>query len=163
VQADTVAEKPYAEVLEEAHPPQGILPVVGNTLVEELSGDCIDAIVAAYAQGAAGRVVFLRSLGGAMGRVAPDATAFAHRAAQVLVVSAKFLPLDAPEEAVTASRAEWQTIGRHGIGSYAGFLGSDSAEDIAALWPPATLARLTEVKRAWDPDNVFRRNFNIRP
>jgi hypothetical protein len=163
VQADTVTEKPYAEVLEEAHPPEGIRPVVGNTLVEELSGDCIDAISAAYAQGTAGRVVFLRSLGGAMGRISPDATAFAHRAAQALIVSAKFLPLDAPEEAVAAARAEWQTIGRHGIGSYAGFLASDTADDIASLWPPATLARLTEVKRAWDPDNVFRRNFNIRP
>ena len=25
------------------------------------------------------------------------------------------------------------------------------------------LARLREVKRAWDPDNVFRRNFNVLP
>jgi FAD/FMN-containing dehydrogenase len=163
VLADTITEKPYAEVLEEAHPPEGIRPVIGNTLVEQLSGDTIDAIAAAYSNGTAGRVVFLRSLGGAMGRVDPDATAFAHRDAQVLVVSAKFLPLDAPEHVVAVAREEWQTIGRHGIGSYAGFLGSDTDADIAALWPPATLARLTEVKRAWDPDNVFRRNFNIRP
>ena len=163
VVADTITEKPYAEVLEEAHPPEGIRPVIGNTLVEQLSGDTIDAIAAAYSNGTAGRVVFLRSLGGAMGRVDPDATAFAHRDAQVLVVSAKFLPLDAPEHVVAVAREEWQTIGRHGIGSYAGFLGSDTDADIAALWPPATLARLTEVKRAWDPDNVFRRNFNIRP
>jgi len=163
VQSDTVSVKPYADVLEEAHPPPGILPVIGNTLVEELTGDCIDAIAAAYAEGTAGRVVFLRSLGGAMGRISPDATAFAHREAQALVVSAKFLPLDAPDEAVAAARTEWQTIGRHGIGAYAGFLASDTDADIAALWPPATLARLTEVKRAWDPDNVFRRNFNIRP
>jgi FAD/FMN-containing dehydrogenase len=158
---DTVSEKAYADVLEEAHPPQGILPVVGNTLVEDLTGECIDAIVAAYSDG--GRVVFLRSLGGAMGRVDPEATAFAHRDAQVMVVSAKFLPSDASESDVAAARAQWQTIGRHGIGSYAGFLGSDTDDDIAALWPPATLARLTEVKRAWDPENVFRRNFNIRP
>jgi FAD/FMN-containing dehydrogenase len=158
---DTVSEKPYASVLEEAHPPEGIVPVIGNTLLEDLTGESIDAIVTAYSAG--GRVVFLRSLGGAMGRVDPEETAFAHRAAQVLVVSAKFLPLGAPDDAVAAARAEWQTIGRHGIGSYAGFLGSDTDADIAALWPPATLARLTEVKRTWDPDNVFRRNFNIRP
>ena len=158
---DTVAEKPYADVLEEAHPPEGILPVIGNALLEDLTGECIDAIVTAYSGG--GRVVFLRSLGGAMGRVDPEETAFAHRAAQVMVVSAKFLPMDASDDAVSAARAEWQTIGRHGIGSYAGFLGSDTDADLASLWPPATLARLTEVKRAWDPDNVFRRNFNIRP
>lgn len=163
VQSDTVSEKRYADVLEEAHPPEGIQPVIGNAFLEQLSGDAIDAITAAYAGGTAGRVVFFRSLGGAMGRVDADATAFAHRGAQVLVVSAKFLPLDAPGDLVEAARSEWQTIGRHGIGSYAGFLGSDTPEDLAALYPPATLARLVEVKRAWDPDNVFRRNFNIKP
>lgn len=159
--SDTIAEKPYADVLEEAHPPEGIIPVIGNALVEELTGECIDAIASAYAAG--GRVVFLRSLGGAFGRVDPAATAFAHRSAQTLVVSAKFLPPGSGEDAVAAARAEWQTIGRHGIGAYAGFLGSDTAEDLAALYPPQTLARLVEVKRAWDPDNVFRRNFNIAP
>jgi FAD/FMN-containing dehydrogenase len=161
VLADTVEEKPYASVLEEAHPPEGIAPVIGNTFVESLTDECIEAVVTAYTNG--GRVVFLRSLGGAMGRPAPEDTAFAHRDAEALVVSAKFLPVGAPDDLVSAARAEWQTIGRHGIGSYAGFLGSDTPEDIAALWPPATLARLTEVKRAWDPDNVFRRNFNVRP
>jgi hypothetical protein len=98
-----------------------------------------------------------------MSRVSPDATAFAHRAAQVLVVSAKFLPADIPEEVRGAARSEWQTIRRHGIGSYAGFLASDRPEDLAALYPPETMARLVEVKRAWDPGNVFRRNFNIVP
>ena len=163
VLSDTVEEKAYAEVLEEAHPPEGIQPVIGNTLVESLTGDCIDAIVAAYSAGTAGRVVFLRNLGGAMSRVAADATAFAHRSAQALVVSAKFLPLDASAELVSAAREEWQTIGRHGIGSYAGFLGSDTPEDLSTLYPPETMSRLVEVKRAWDPDNVFRSNTNIPP
>lgn len=161
VVSESVAETPYAEVLEEAHPPEGIVPVIGNTLVEELSGGCIDAIAAAY--GGGGRVVFLRSLGGAFGRVAATDTAFAHRAAEALVVSAKFLPPGSSESDIATARAEWQPIGAHGTGSYAGFLGSDTPEDLAALYPSETLARLTEVKRTWDPDNVFRRNFNIAP
>lgn len=161
VVSESVAETPYAEVLEEAHPPEGIVPVIGNTLVEELSGGCIDAIAAAYDGG--GRVVFLRSLGGAFGRVAATDTAFAHRAAEALVVSAKFLPPGSSESDIATARAEWQPIGAHGTGSYAGFLGSDTPEDLAALYPSETLARLTEVKRTWDPDNVFRRNFNIAP
>ena len=53
----------------------------------------IEAIATAYASG--GRVVFLRSLGGAVGRVDPSDTAFAHRTAEALVVSAAFLPGDA--------------------------------------------------------------------
>jgi FAD/FMN-containing dehydrogenase len=108
-------------------------------------------------------VVFLRSLGGAVGRVAPDATAFAHRSAEALIVSAAFLPLDASPEQVDAATMVWRTIGEHGIGSYAGFLGSDTEADLTALWPAATRERLVDVKRTWDPDNTFRRNFNVSP
>lgn len=161
VVSDDVGVRAYADVLEEAHPPPGVRPVVGNTLVESLDGPVIDAIVSAYAGG--GRVVFLRSLGGAVGRVPADETAFAHRRAGAMVVSAAFLPVDASEAQVASVRAGWRAIGDLGIGSYAGFLGSDTAEDLASLWPEATLRRLREVKRAWDPDNVFRRNFNIAP
>jgi len=161
VTSDDVSERAYADVLEEAHPPQGVVPVVGNTLVESLSAECIRAIVTAYDEG--GRVVFLRSLGGAVGRVSPEATAFAHRDAEALIVSAKFLPEGASQEEIEAARTTWRTIGEHGVGSYAGFLGSDSPEDLAALYPAETMARLVEVKRVWDPANLFRRNFNIRP
>lgn len=161
VVAEAITERPYAQVLEEPHAPEGIVTVVGNTLVEELTGDVIDAIAAAYSAG--GRVVSLRSLGGAFGRVDPAATAFAHRSAQAMVITAKFLPPGSDDDAVAAARAEWQTIRRHGIGSYAGFLDTATEEDLAALYPPETLERLVAAKRAWDPDNVFRRNFNIAP
>lgn len=158
---DDVRQRPYASVLEEAHPPEGVLPVIGNALVSSVDGPLVDAIATAYAAG--GRVVFLRSLGGAVGRVDPADTAFAHRDADALVVSGAFLPLDASEDQIAEARAVWRTIGDQGIGAYAGFLGSDTADDIAALWPDDTLARLRQVKRAWDPDNVFRRNFNVEP
>ncbi|GAB3250511.1 FAD-binding oxidoreductase [Nocardioides dilutus] len=161
VVAEDISERPYAEILEEAHPPEGVLPVIGNTLVTSVEEPLIDSIAAAYAAG--GRVVFVRSLGGAFGRVDPGETAFAHRDAEALVVSAAFLPVDATEQQIAEARAVWRTIGEQGIGSYAGFLGSDTADDIAALWPADTLERLRQVKRTWDPDNVFRRNFNVVP
>ena len=161
VVAEDVSERAYASVLEEApHPPPGIRPVIGNTLVTTVDEPVVEAVARAYALG--GRVVFLRGLGGAFGRVDPAATAFPHRAAEALVVSAAFLPADAEDERDEA-RSVWRTIGEQGIGSYSGFLGSDTADDIAALWPAATLERLREAKRAWDPDNVFRRNFNVAP
>jgi FAD/FMN-containing dehydrogenase len=34
---------------------------------------------------------------------------------------------------------------------------------VAAAYPPATYARLAEVKRAYDPQNVFARNHNVEP
>lgn len=161
VVAEDVSERPYTDVLEEAHPPEGVLPVIGNTLVESVDEPLTDAIATAYAAG--GRVVFLRSLGGAFGRVDPAATAFAHRNAEALVVSAAFLSPDSTEDQIAAARSVWRTIGDRGLGSYAGFLGSDTADDIAALWPGETWERLRQVKRAWDPENTFRRNFNVTP
>ena len=159
VVAEDVSERPYAEILEEAHPPEGVLPVIGNTLVESVDEPLIDAIATAY--GAGGRVVFLRGLGGAFGRVDSAETAFAHRAAEALVVSAAFLPADTTEDQIAEARAVWRTIGDQGIGAYAGFLGTDTADDVAALWPAETLDRLRQVKRTWDPENTFRRNFNV--
>lgn len=161
VVAEDVKEVAYAEVLEEGPPPQPILPIIGNTLVESITEPLIDAIVSAYTAG--GRVVFMRYLGGEFGRVDPAATAFAHRGAEAMVVSAAFMTPDSTDADAERARAVWRTIGDQGVGSYSGFLGSDTAEDIAALWPKSTLDRLREVKRAWDPDNVFRRNFNIAP
>jgi FAD/FMN-containing dehydrogenase len=108
-------------------------------------------------------VVFLRSLGGAFARVDPAETAFAHRTAEALVVSAGFLTPEATQDQIDATRAVWRPIGEQGIGAYAGFVGSDTAETITSIWPAETLKRLRQVKRVWDPDNVFRRNFNVAP
>ena len=69
VVAEDISERAYAQILEEAHPPEGVLPVIGNTLVRSVEEPLIEAIAAAYAAG--GRVVFVRSLGGAFGRVDP--------------------------------------------------------------------------------------------
>ena len=161
VVSDEIAERPYAEILEEAHPPEGVLPVIGNAFVESVDDELAAAIAAAYDRGA--RVVFLRALGGAVRRVSVEETAFAHRDAEALVVSAAFLPVDASEEQVEDARAVWRTIGDRGMGAYAGFLGSATPDDLAALWPEDTRKRLVEVKRTWDPDNLFRRNFNVQP
>ena len=34
---------------------------------------------------------------------------------------------------------------------------------VLAAYPPETLARLIDVKRRYDPDNLLRSNLNIRP
>ena len=51
VVAEDISERPYAEILEEARPPEGVLPVIGNTLVESVDEPLIDAIATAYARG----------------------------------------------------------------------------------------------------------------
>jgi hypothetical protein len=161
VVSDTVAEMPYADVLEEAHPPPGMRGVVNNVLVESVTDELVEAIARLYDGG--GRVVMLRALGGEFSRVAADATAFGTRDAEAMVLSAAFLPADADDAAVAGAREAWWPLVRFGTGSYAGFVDSATPEDLALVYPAETYKRLVEVKRAWDPDNVFHRNLNVAP
>jgi hypothetical protein len=48
-------------------------------------------------------------------------------------------------------------------GAYVNFVGDEGEERIRAAYPGATWDRLREVKRRYDPDNVFRRNQNVPP
>ena len=54
-----------------------------------------------------------------------------------------------------------EDMSRFGSGQYVNFTGEGGAE--RAAYPPQTYARLAEVKRRYDPDNVFRFNQNIPP
>ena len=105
----------------------------------------------------------VRFLGGALADVAPDATALAWRDAEAIVHWIAFLPPDASEADVEAARAAWEPVGEGAelvCGTYTDNVGPEVVE---RMYPPATLARLRDVKRTWDPGNLFRRNHNIPP
>jgi FAD/FMN-containing dehydrogenase len=136
--------------------------VVRNTLVPTLD----DAVVAAISRlHAAPRptVVAVRGLGGAFGRVPTDATAFAHRDAEAMVVCMVALPETATDAEVERALVRWRDVAAHGTGTYVNFQGSATAADLAAAYPPATYARLAAVKRAYDPANRFALNHNVEP
>jgi FAD/FMN-containing dehydrogenase len=98
-----------------------------------------------------------------MTRVPRDATAFAHRDAEAMVVAATFLAPDASDADVDTALQPWRPIAELGSGAYANFLGTATDSDIADIYPPATYERLARVKRAYDPTNLFSRNHNISP
>jgi FAD/FMN-containing dehydrogenase len=105
--------------------------------------------------------VQFRVLGGAIGRVAPDATAFAHRDRTMMVnVAAMY---QQPEE--VAEREAWvrklAEVLDQGPGVYTGFLGDEGTDRVRAAYPGATWNRLVAVKRQYDPTNLFRSNHNI--
>ena len=104
-----------------------------------------------------------RGLGGAFGRVPADATAFAHRDAEAMVLCAAFLPEDATDADVDAALAPWSGFASRGTGVYLNFQGSDTPADLATAYPPRTYARLAAAKRRYDPDDVFGRSHNIAP
>jgi FAD/FMN-containing dehydrogenase len=158
----TITERRYAEVLEEAQHPPGIRLVGRNALVDRLDGDLLADIDAAH-RAPVPNVIALRSLGGAFARVPADATAFAHRDVEAMVQLGMFLPGTTTDAEVEQALGPWQAVAARGAGTYVNFQGSATAEDLAAAYPPATMARLTAVKRAYDPDNVFALNHNIAP
>ncbi|HYF72470.1 MAG TPA: FAD-binding protein, partial [Nocardioides sp.] len=158
----SIRERRYAEVLEQAQRPPGMRPAVRNALVPALDDDVVSAIVRAH-QNPAPNAVAVRGLGGAFGRVPVDATAFAHRDAEAMVVGMVLLPETASEAEVDDALVPWRSVAAHGTGAYVGFQGSAAPEDLAAAYPPATYARLAAVKRSYDPANVFALNHNVPP
>ncbi len=110
------------------------------------------------------RVAQLRVLGGAMARVAPDATAFAHRQSRVMVNVAAMYVGSADRDVKEAWVRDLATALRRGDhGAYVNFVNDEGPERVRAAYPGATWDRLAAVKARYDPGNVFRRNHNIPP
>ena len=110
------------------------------------------------------RVAQLRVLGGAMARVAPDETAFAHRQKRVMVnVAAMYVgPTDrVVKEAWVRDLAD--ALRRGDEGAYVNFVNDEGPERVRAAYPGTTWDRLGAVKARYDPGNLFRRNHNIPP
>jgi FAD/FMN-containing dehydrogenase len=135
--------------------------------LEPLSGQA-RAVVAEYAQRITSplSIVLLTPMGGAVQRVASDATGFGHRgAAYVLEILAKWA--DADEDAsphIAWADAFFEAMRPFATGgSYVNFLGDEGPERVRAAYSIEGFARLSEIKRRYDPLNIFHVNQNIAP
>ena len=162
LRSDDITAKAYADILEEAHPPEGITIVGHNAFARNLNDHAIHALATMYDE-LGGSVLMIRSLSGAFSRVPSGATAFGFRESEVLIISMAFLPPDAPPEAAGRVETLWGPVRPHVHGTYGGFSSAPDGEDPALLYPPENLERLVEIKRTYDPENLFRRNHNITP
>jgi FAD/FMN-containing dehydrogenase len=161
---EDVAAKDYVDALDDAHPFEGETPtIVGATgFTADLGDDAIDVIVEAHASlGAA--VLMARYLRGAYNRVPADATAWAHRDAEVMVMTAAFLPPNAPADQVDEVHSKWEPVLAYTTGTYGNFADRVGDDITTLMYPPATLARLRGIKRAYDPQNLLRANHNVAP
>jgi len=102
-------------------------------------------------------------MGGAIGRVDPAATAFAHRDPAYMVtvggIATSVEALPATSEWVASTAEVFGVVGR----GYVNFMATATEQDVRNAYPEATLARLREVKRAYDPTNLFASNHNVAP
>ncbi|WP_112237827.1 FAD-binding oxidoreductase [Kribbella monticola] len=103
----------------------------------------------------------LQAYGGAIADIADEEAAFSHRDTQFEFVTATRWqdPADDSDQIATV-RAYAATLEAYAGGAY---LNTLNGESINRAFPPAKLARLTELKNTYDPANVFHLNQNIRP
>ncbi|MEV0714833.1 FAD-binding oxidoreductase [Asanoa sp. NPDC050611] len=164
VVADDVTRRPYAETLVDGMiPPPGIQLVTRSAFVDEDAVTDALGILAEVGTSSGSPVIAVRSVGGAVARVPADATAYAHRRAELMVATTTAGPKPALDAARPALDALWGRLAPHVSGLYANFLSSATEQDVAGIYPPATYERLAAVKRRYDPTNLFARNHNVRP
>jgi FAD/FMN-containing dehydrogenase len=107
-------------------------------------------------------------MGGAVARVAHDATAYASREiAHNIIIDAVWLPHESGDRAAETAWARrfLQALQPHrAAGVYVNFLDADDDTGrIREAYGDHIYRRLAEVKAKYDPDNAFHHNKNIRP
>jgi hypothetical protein len=161
---DDVALTPYADTLVDgAIPPPGIEFVPRSAFVDRESVPEVLQILAEVGASERSPFIAVRSVGGAVSRVPDDATAYAHRQAELMFVTTIAGPKPVVVAARPALEAIWARLAPHANGAYANFLATATEEDVAAIYPTETYQRLAAVKRHYDPGNLFARNHNVRP
>ena len=103
-------------------------------------------------------------LGGAVGRVSDDETAFHGRTAgHTFNINATTATRDGFEEEREWSRSFWSALQPYHTGVYVNFLMDEGEQRIRDAYGTDKYDRLRALKRKYDPDNFFRLNQNIPP
>jgi FAD/FMN-containing dehydrogenase len=163
--ADMVGPMPYTDVYPEEDPDYHPIAAARNLFADVIDTEVAATIVARInASTASLAAVQIRVLGGAMTRVAADATAFGHRDRNIMInVAAIYENLDEAEVHTRWADDLTATLQNGVPGVYVNFLADDSAARIREAYPDATWDRLRAIKRTYDPTNLFRGNSNIPP
>ncbi|BEL05836.1 FAD-binding oxidoreductase [Actinoplanes sichuanensis] len=166
---DMVTQQPYSAFPAIHSDPAGPVPAYERTaLLSELTGDAVEALVAAAGPGAPYPItmVEVRHLGGALARQPRHASAVAHRDAGFTLFGAGVTgPAEVPALRAALDRVvrlmrPWSTGG-----SYLNFMSVDEASTraVSHAYPDHVYRRLRRLKRRVDPYNLFRLNHNIPP
>lgn len=165
--ADLVQEAPYSSMYA-LDPPPEMRPAVAVRSrfiarfgIEE-AAKLLDAV---HASDAPMRMGQIRVLGGAFARVDSGETAFAHRESRYM---ATFLAMYGGGPDVATAQEHWASDAISSLrpgngGAYVNFLAQEGEAGLAAAYPQKTWDRLRQIKRAYDPENLFRFNQNIPP
>ena len=166
VTGHTIAAMPYSDALMDEQPDADQVDAPAMAIIDdngfaarfddELIAELIDV-----RRELGDTVLMVRLLGGAYGRVASDATAWAFRDTEAWIISVAFVPEAMYDDAASRAHAAWSRLDPWLAGMYGNFSSLDNP--VTTMYPPATLARLRSIKAAYDPANLFHRTHNITP
>lgn len=163
-QRHDIARKSYCDVLFDGMPPPPDIRIATrNGLVKDLQDEAVD-VLAELRTKYPMSITLLRWMQGAFNDVAKDATAFAWRDGEVMVMFAPFFPATEPITADERAAADWQRFEKYADGSYGNFLNeSGPAWVIESIYSPETYGELRKLKSIYDPENLFHQNNNVVP
>jgi FAD/FMN-containing dehydrogenase len=107
--------------------------------------------------------IIVACVAGAANRVAPDATAYRYRDARfILNVHGRWDSPADDQKCIAWSREFFKASAPFAsAGAYVNFLTEDEGDRVAAVYGP-NYPRLAEIKKKYDPENIFHFNQNIR-
>ena len=108
--------------------------------------------------------IFIGLIAGAANRVPADAMAYRHRDAKfVLNVHGRWDESAGDERCIAWARAFFQASAPYASnGAYVNFMTEEESDRVAAAYG-ANYDRLAQIKKQYDPDNLFHLNQNIKP
>ncbi|NJP49556.1 FAD-binding oxidoreductase [Streptomyces sp. SBST2-5] len=138
--------------------PDGDRYFMKSHFMDELNDEAISVLVDWYSRRPTPDcLIVVRTLGGAVARVGPDDSAFAHRSARFNVsIDAGWQNPALDDEAIGWARSAWDAVKPFSSGSYVNFagLGEDAGELRSAVYGSHE-ERLERIRAAYDPEGLF--------
>jgi FAD/FMN-containing dehydrogenase len=163
-----VGPMPYTvmnTILDEAYP-AGALNYWLSSFVDELSDPFIDTAVEQFAATPSPmNAILFEHFHGAVTRVGPTETAVPHRQpGWNILIPTEWMDPAETDANVAWTRETFAALRPHmATRRWLNYLGDDQADDAIRNAYGPNYERLREVKRKYDPENVFRLNHNIAP
>jgi FAD/FMN-containing dehydrogenase len=163
---DLIAPRSYADLymmLTPPIPPGAAYSDTAYTLKQPSDAALDDLFATAQERPSPLTFINVHQFHGAATRVAPDATALALREPHFSIVNiGMWLAGDGAAETTWTRNAKARMTPHASSGLYVNFLGDDGEGAIRASYR-SNYDRLAAIKAAYDPDNIFHRNQNIKP
>lgn len=164
---DTVDVVPYVEIQQTTEQlfPWGPRYYWKSNYFTELPDELIYTLIEYFGSAPTPQTtVFFEHLGGAVSRVDASSTAYSHREPEfAITVSPAWTDPQMDDDLIAWARSFFEAVSPFSTGGvYVNVLSGEGDERIKAAFGD-NYHRLVELKREWDPENIFRMNQNIPP